>query len=414
MTSTTKENKPVSILIISWQAWAVFLAHYLAERTFPGATELQYALIGGLSISQALLVSPIVSMCNRNLGTRPTLLIGTILVFVSLLGASFATEIWHLFLSQGLCFGYGMGFLYITATAILPKWFSSRRSLVLGIASSGAGIGGLAYNLGAGAGVQTIGLPWTYRILAFCSLAVNLISSILLKDRKTVDREKEKAFDFRDYGRIQVLLVVTWGFLTELGYIVLLYSLPNYATSIGLSASQGSVIGAMLNLGLGIGRPLIGYYSDVLGRINMASIMTAICGIFCLAIWVPAETFPVLVVFALLSGSVMGTFWTCFAPVTAEVVGMQRMPSTLSMICFSLVLPTTFAEPIALQIVSSSGYLSSQIFVGCMFLGGAASTLALRSWKISEIENKARAEQEQSPRKDFWLTPRRLFVTRKI
>ena len=392
----------------------MFLAHYLAERTFPGATELQYALIGGLSISQALLVSPIVSMSNRKLGTRPTLLIGTILVFVSLLGASFATEIWHLFLSQGLCFGYGMGFLYITATAILPKWFSSRRSLVLGIASSGAGIGGLAYNLGAGAGVQTIGLPWTYRILAFCSLAVNLISSILLKDRKTINREKEKAFDFRDYGRIQVLLVVTWGFLTELGYIVLLYSLPNYATSIGLSASQGSVIGAMLNLGLGIGRPLIGYYSDVLGRINMASIMTAICGIFCLAIWVPAETFPVLVVFALLSGSVMGTFWTCFAPVTAEVVGMQRMPSTLSMICFSLVLPTTFAEPIALQIVSSSGYLSSQIFVGCMFLGGAASTLALRSWKISEIENKARAKQEQSRRKDFWLTPRRLFVTKKI
>ena len=392
----------------------MFLAHYLAERTFPGATELQYALIGALSISQALLVSPIVSMSNRKLGTRPTLLIGTILVFVSLLGASFATEIWHLFLSQGLCFGYGMGFLYITATAILPKWFSSRRSLVLGIASSGAGIGGLAYNLGAGAGVQTIGLPWTYRILAFCSLAVNLISSILLKDRKTINREKEKAFDFRDYGRIQVLLVVTWGFLTELGYIVLLYSLPNYATSIGLSASQGSVIGAMLNLGLGIGRPLIGYYSDVLGRINMASIMTAICGIFCLAIWVPAETFPVLVVFALLSGSVMGTFWTCFAPVTAEVVGMQRMPSTLSMICFSLVLPTTFAEPIALQIVSSSGYLSSQIFVGCMFLGGAASTLALRSWKISEIENKARAEQEQSPHKDFWLTPRRVFLTRKI
>lgn len=392
----------------------MFLAHYLAERTFPGATELQYALIGGLSISQALLVSPIVSMSNRKVGTRSTLLIGTILVFVSLLGASFATEIWHLFLSQGLCFGYGMGFLYITATAILPKWFSSRRSLVLGIASSGAGIGGLAYNLGAGAGVQTIGLPWTYRILAFCSLAVNLISSILLKDRKTINREKEKAFDFRDYGRVQVLLVVTWGFLTELGYIVLLYSLPNYATSVGLSASQGSIIGAMLNLGLGIGRPLIGYYSDVLGRINMASIMTAICGIFCLAIWVPAETFPVLVVFALLSGSVMGTFWTCFAPVTAEVVGMQRMPSTLSMICFSLVLPTTFAEPIALQIVSSSGYLSSQIFVGCMFLGGAASTLALRSWKISEIENKARAEQEQSPRKDFWLTPRRLFVTRKI
>lgn len=334
-----------------------------------------------------------------------------------MLTASFATKIWHLFLSQGVCFGYGMGFLYITATSILPKWFSRRRSLVLGIASSGAGIGGLAYNLGAGVGVESVGLSWTYRILAFCSLGMNLICSLLLKDRKTPTsaRHEGKAFDLRDYGRVQVILVVMWGLLTELGFITLLYSLPNYATSIGLSARQGSVIGAMLNLGLGVGRPLVGYYSDVLGRINMASIMTCICGILCLAIWVPAKTFPVLIIFALLSGSVMGTFWTCFAPVTAEVVGMQKMPSTLSMICFSLVLPTTFAEPIALQLVGSFGYLSSKIFVGCMFLGGAASTFALRSWKIHEIEMKARSELEQPPvYKDFWLTPRRLFTTRRV
>lgn len=376
-------------------------------------------MIGGLSISQALLVSPLVSLSNRKLGTRPTLLIGTVLVFGSMLSASFASKIWHLFLSQGVCFGYGMGFLYITATSVLPKWFSRRRSLVLGIASAGAGIGGLAYNLGAGVGVEKVGLPWTYRILAFCSLAMNLIGSLMLKDRKTTSsgtnrNNDHKAFDLRDYGRVQVVLVVVWGLLTELGFITLLYSLPNYATSIGLTARQGSVIGAMLNLGLGVGRPLVGYYSDVLGRINMATIMTCLCGVLCLAIWVPAKTFPVLIVFALLSGSVMGTFWTCFAPVTAEVVGMQKMPSTLSMICFSLVLPTTFAEPIALELVGSFGYLSSQIFVGCMFLGGAASTLLLRSWKIHEIEMKALNESEQPGHAGFWLTPRRLFMTRKI
>ena len=250
-----------------------------------------------------------------------------------------------------------MGFLYITATSILPKWFSKRRSLVLGIATPGAGVGVLAYNLGAGAGVESVGLPWTYRILTFCSLAMNLICSVLLKDRKspTSAKSEGKAFDFRECARIQVILVVSWGFLTELGYITLLYSLPNYAISIGLSARQGSVIGAMLNLGLGVGRSLVGYYSDVLGRINMASVMTCTYGILCLALWVPAITFPVLIAFALLSGSVTGTFWSCFAPITAEVVGMQRMPATLGMICFSLVLPTTFAEPIALQIVRSLG-----------------------------------------------------------
>jgi hypothetical protein len=36
-----------------------------------------------------------------------------------------------------------------------------------------------------------------------------------------------------------------------LGYVVLLFSLPNYARSVGLTAQQGSVIGAILNLGQG-------------------------------------------------------------------------------------------------------------------------------------------------------------------
>ena len=89
------------------QASRVFLAYYLANSTFPGTTHLEYALIGGLSISQALLVSPLVASSNLRFGTRITLLIGTALVSLSLLGASFATDIWHLFLSQGLCFGYG-------------------------------------------------------------------------------------------------------------------------------------------------------------------------------------------------------------------------------------------------------------------------------------------------------------------
>jgi len=95
-----------------------------------------------------------------------------------------------------------------------------------------------------------------------------------------------------------------------LGYIVLLFSLPNYARSIGLSAKQGSVIGALLNLGQGkiselsgstevltqdpgIGRPLVGYFSDAAGRINMAGTCTFLAGLFCLVI-VSAISKPLL------------------------------------------------------------------------------------------------------------------------
>ena len=219
----------------------------------------------------SLFISPVVGLVNDNWGTRVSLLIGTILVSLSMLTASFASQIWHLFLSQGVCFGFGLGFLYITASPVLPQWFLKKRSLAVGIASSGAGFGGLAYNLGAGAGVETLGWQWTYRLLALCTGVVNLACSILLKDRNRVIGPRKRSFNLREFRHISVVLLVLWGVFTELGYIVLLYSMPNYASSIGLSAKQGSIVGAVLNLGLAFGRPVIGLLSDNFGRIDIAT-----------------------------------------------------------------------------------------------------------------------------------------------
>lgn len=113
-------------------AYAVFLAYYLANDIFPGATPLQYAFIGGLSISQALIVSPIATLTTRRFGTRTTLFIGVAFETVSFIGASFATQIWHLFLSQGICFGWGMGFLFVGSVGIAAQWFTTHRSLANG------------------------------------------------------------------------------------------------------------------------------------------------------------------------------------------------------------------------------------------------------------------------------------------
>ena len=370
-------------------AWAIFLARYLSESTFAGASQLEYALIGGLSISQSLLISPLVAVSNRKFGTKPTLMIGACLISAAWLGASFATQIWHLFLSIGCCFGYGMGFLYVTAAAVLPQWFLQRRSLAVGIATSGAGLGGLAYNLGAGAAIESLGIQWTYRVLAISSFVCNFACALVMKDRNKLVKPTQRSFDHRVLGKLEVDLVIAWGFLTELGYIVLLFSLPHYASSIGLSHQQGSIIGAMLNLGLAVGRPFIGYFSDSWGRINIAAGATGLCGVFCLAIWVPAKTYGVLLLFALLAGTVAGTFWGTVTAVTTEVVGLRQLPSTFGIICMALVLPTTFAEPLGLQIVSGAGYTTSQAFVGFVFLLAAGCVWLLRSWKITQLDMKA-------------------------
>lgn len=330
-----------SLLKILSKSYGVFLAYYLANNTYPGATHLEYAFVGGLSISMALLVSPVATYVTRLRGTRTTLLLGVFFETVSLIGASFSTQIWQLFLSQGVCFGWGMGFLFVGSVGVVPQWFTKRRSLANGIATGGSGLGGMMYSLATNAMIQSIGLGWAFRILGILAFVVNFICAILIKDRNKAIGVTQLAFDYRLLKRKEFLLLLGWGFFSMLGYIVLLFSLPNYALTIGLSSYQGSIIGALLNLGQGLGRPAIGIFSDRAGRINIAGFLTFVCALFCFVIWIFSNGFGVLIFFALIVGTVAGTFWTTIAPVGAEIVGLKELPSALSITWIVLVLPCT-------------------------------------------------------------------------
>ena len=94
-------------------------------------------------------------------------------------------------------------------------------------------------------------LGWAFRVLAIVSASVNIMCTLLIRDRNKAVGSIQIAFDFRLFKRPEFLLLLGWGFLSMLGYVVLLFSLPNYARSIGLSANQGSIIGALLNVGQG-------------------------------------------------------------------------------------------------------------------------------------------------------------------
>ena len=322
-------------------SYGVFLAYYLAHDYYSGASALDFAFVGGLSISQALLISPLATYITRVYGTRTTLLLGVALETLALISASFTHEIWQLFLSQGVCFGFGMGFLFVGSVGIVPQWFTKKRSLANGIGTAGSGLGGLMYSLATNAMIDHLGVEWAFRILGILACVVNCTCAMLIKDRNKAIGSNQLAFDYTLFRRPAFLLLLGWGFFSMMGYIVLLFSLPNYATSIGLSERQGSIIGAVLNLGQALGRPLVGIFSDRAGRINLAGLCTFIGGLFCFVIWIFAKSFGILVFFAIIEGTVAGTFWTTIAPVGAEVVGLKELPSALSIVWIVLVLPTT-------------------------------------------------------------------------
>jgi len=261
---------------------------------------------------------------------------------------------------------------------------------------------------------------------------MNVVCSLILRERAPLAaaRATRRPFNFHDFLRTQVILVLIWGLFTEFGYVALWYNLPSYATSIGLNPTQGSVVQALLSVGLGVGRPIVGYYSDKVGRINMALGTTLMCAVLCLALWIPARNYAGLVVFAATAGVVAGTFWSTVNPVLAEVVGIAEAGSVFGSICFALVLPTTFGGAIALELVQGTGmnqFLPSQIFVGFMFIAGSLALIFLRSWKIYEVEMKAEAERLSvmppeaarnaalaGVRSSLWFAPKRMFMPRRV
>lgn len=355
-----------------------------------------------------MLIAPLATHVIHLYGTRVCLHLGVFFETLSLVGASFATQKYQIILSQGFCFGWGMGFLFVGSVGIIPQWFTKKRSLANSISAAGSGAGGLLYSLATQAMINNLGLPWAFRILAICTFAVNLTASNLVRDRNKQTGARHKAFDWKLLRRPEFLLIQGWSCFSMLGYVILLFSLPAYGRAIGLSADQGSVLGAVLNAGQMLGRPLIGLSSDRWGRLNLATSLTFLCGIFCLAFWIPAETVSapmgLLCFFAIVGGAVAGTFWTTIAPVGVELIGIRDLPAGLSWTWVLMVPPTTTAEAIALELrrrnVDSWIYLPPQLFTAFMYIAGGLCLWVARGWKVGEIEANARKMREKGRRQE--------------
>jgi len=237
------------------------------------------------------------------------MLIGIVLQTAGFIAASFAYRIWHLYLSQGLLIGLGLGFIFVPCTPIVSQWFSKKRTLATGIGSAGSGVGGLLFSFGIQAMIDNISLAWSFRITAAICGVMNLLATALIRNRNAAIKPPQLGFDTKLIRRYDVLLVLAWGFTSMLGYITLLYSLPAFSRTIGLSKTQGAAISAYLNLGTAVGRPMVGFITDKYGRIEVTGIFTFLCGVTCFAIWIPATSYGVTILFAILSGAVVGVFW---------------------------------------------------------------------------------------------------------
>jgi MFS family permease len=133
-------------------AFSIFLSFYQENNYFPGATTLQFTFIGGLSLSLAMAVGPVSNWIAKGYGFRTTFALGTLFLCSGQILSGFATRIWMLFITQGVLFGFGLGFVrsrrtpgitgicangddfaqtMVSTSPISAQWFGKKRALAL-------------------------------------------------------------------------------------------------------------------------------------------------------------------------------------------------------------------------------------------------------------------------------------------
>lgn len=369
-------------------AFGIYFAEYIKNNTFEGATKMDYAFIGGISFGVGLISGPLIHYVHGKVGTHYTILIGNCVQFTAIMLASFATKLWQLYLTQGLLQSYGLAFISLPAIPLVSPWFVKKRVLASGLSVMGSGAGGVVFTISMYKVMEVRDVRWALRAEAIISAVLVVIGVLLVKTKKhatvftPIDMDTLKCAAF--------WMLCLYYMTCMFGYVVVLYSMANIASSLGFSQYQGAIVATMVQVGFCYGRPLIGFVSDKLGPATVTAFCYYMASIFTLGMLIPARNYATLIMLGLLEGTFIGAIFPTTAPITARVVGMHKLNVAFCMLWMFVGAAAIFAEPIGLSITPASHgvvdpglYQNTAIFAGCSFFACATAALFLRGYIIA-------------------------------
>ncbi len=90
---------------------------------------------------------------------------GGILAALGMFLSAFVNELWQLYLTYSVMVGLGDGVFYITSVTIISRWFEKKRSLAIGIATTGVPLSGLIFNAVVAWLITNLGVDRAFMIL---------------------------------------------------------------------------------------------------------------------------------------------------------------------------------------------------------------------------------------------------------
>jgi MFS family permease len=279
-------------------------------------------------------------------GNNKMVALGGIFVSVGFFLASYSTELWHLYLTQGFIAGIGYSLAFISGVSVVGQWFTTNRGLAVGIAVAGSGLGQFALSLVTGILLDKFKWRATLRILALIDI-IGLVGCAVAIKRfipcaKRTSTESGMIF-FKDPNFVKLYISAV---ISTLGLFMPYTHLPKYALLHGVSTGGAILILSIMGIASAVGRVAIGYAADVFGKLVMLAVCMGVGGMSTLA-WMGCTVFSTMMIYGIVYGFFAGGVISLFPTVVAELYGIQRLGMVIGILYTGTAFGNLLAAPIA-------------------------------------------------------------------
>lgn len=347
-------------------SYGVFLEEMRADfgagratgAVFFSLTSLLYFALGGVSGAAA-----------DRFGPRRVLLVGAAALGIGLAATARAGSLGIALVTYGLGVGIGVACAYVPMVALVGAWFERRRTLALGVAVAGIGVGTLAIPPAAAALIEAIGWRDTYLVLAAVGAAGLALCALAAAPAPRGENRRGALL-----GEVLRAAEYRWLYLSLMLMSVALFvpfvHLPAYAESHGIDpVLAAGLIGAIGSASI-VGRLALGALAGIVGLLRIYQGCFLAMGLSFGLWWVAGSSYAVMLIFAITLGVGYGGFVALGPAVVAARFGVERLGSLLGVLYTAAAVGSAVGPPAAGAAIDAFGYVPA--IAGSLVMGLAS------------------------------------------
>ena len=314
-------------------------------------------------------------------GPRVVCMAGMGFIASGLYLTSLAQSLYMLYISYGLLVGLGIALVYTPSIASVQPWFTQRRGLASGIASSGVGAGTLVLPVVVSYLMTQMSWRDTLQTLSLGVVCVGLLAAYLLKRAPQAGQGQKGALPGLTLKEALQSPAFRWLYMgTLFGSPVMFIPFAHIsaaARDVGVPEAQAVGLVGLIGIGSLVGRFAIGWLADRLGRVKTLMLMQCLMGLSYL-IWAVADDRLVFALFAVWFGLSYGSIVSLLPAICMDLFGGKAVSAIIGTLYTGAALGNLLGPVLAGKVFDMSGAYTWVIWITLAI----AAVATFSCWRI--------------------------------